>query len=150
MSKSNRIIPNDPNLSDLEKAAVRAARDFDDAEKVIDMFKIENSAVLKIYQELLDDREQKRQVADAAIRATGKSISQWDAFSENKRYYPEKLYEAVGREAFLKMGGKISTVQQYEIEGQAIDLAISKKEIPEALAAEVKKVTLKYRSPDES
>lgn len=142
-----KLVPSDPNLTDAERKAIEAIKEYEVAERVLDMFKIENSAIMKTYGELLEELEQKRQVADARIRATDASYGKWERFSEQKKYFPDKVYEIVGKDKFLEMGGSISSQPVYSIDPKKIDLAIADGTIPEAGAEHVKKVTSKYRSP---
>lgn len=142
-----KLVAGDPELDQAEQDAIVAVKDFETAEKVLDMFKIENSSVFKTYSELLDEREQKRQVADAAVRQCNASFGPWERYSERKTYNPEVLYERVGKETFLELGGKIDKITTYSIEPAKVEVGIATKKIPEAIVADIRKVIPNYRSP---
>lgn len=146
MSKK-RLVADDPNLTKEEQAAVAAGRDYANAMKVLDVFKIEHSKVFAEYQALVDDAEQKRQVADKLIRATGSSYGPWEAFSEQKNYNAQELFNLMGEQKFLELGGVMSEQTIYEVDKQKVDIAIAQGAIPKEVAEVVRKITLKYRAP---
>lgn len=149
MEKKNgrKLIPGDPSLSQEELDAIKAVREYENAVKVLDLFKIENSAVFKMFSELADEVEQKRQVADQTIRGTKASFGPWELFSEQRKYKPQELYNLVGEQMFLALGGRLVQTQTYEIDKEKVELAISSKQIPEEIVPSIREITPKYRSP---
>jgi ribosomal protein L14E/L6E/L27E len=142
-----KLVPSDPNLTDAEKAAIKAVKAYETADKTIDIFRIEHEETLATYTQLLEEREQKRQVADAAIRAVDATFGPWQRFSEQKKYYPDVLYERLGEKRFLEIGGRVGQVPSYEINAEQIELAIAAKKIPEAIVPDIRKITPKFRAP---
>lgn len=142
-----KLVPGDPSLTTKEKEAIVAVKEFEVTERVLDLFKIENGQTFKIYGELLDEREQKRQVAEAAIKSVDASFGPWERFSEQKTYYPMAVYQHLGEKGFLELGGKLETETVYILDKEKIELAIAANKIPEEIIPEIRKVTPKYRSP---
>lgn len=145
--EKKRIVPNDPNLSTEEKAAAEAVREYEIAVKVLDMFKIDHSKIFTEYNSLEEDVEQKRQVADKLVRSTGKSCGPWEAFTEQKTYNAQELYNLMGEEKFLALGGVLREETIYDVDKSKIDIAISQKLIPKEVAEVIRKITPKYRAP---
>lgn len=142
-----KLVPNDPELDDAEKTAIKAVRAYEAATKTLDLFRIENGEMFKIYDELVEEQEQKRQVADAAMRATDASFGPWNRFSERKTYDTTMLYESIGEAKFLEIGGRLNKVTTYEIDPKQIEVAAAARKIPARVMEEVRKVVPSYRAP---
>jgi hypothetical protein len=142
-----KLIPTDPDLDDAEKAAIKAVKQFETAEKTLDMFVLENPEIFKTYEQLIEERNQKLQVADAAVRATGGSFGPWQCYTEQKKYKPDVLYQHLGEKKFLEIGGVINQETVYTIDPQKIEVAIAAHIIREAAIDDIKKVTPVYRAP---
>lgn len=147
MTKGKKLIPNDPTLTNAEKDAIAAVHRYENTLKVIDQFKIENAEVLKTYQELLDELEQTRQVADSAMRGVDASYGHWDRYMEKKTYNAAALYEALGPTEFLKLGGVIKKEPVYEIDPKTAEIAIAAEKIPKEIVEKFRKITPSYRAP---
>jgi len=145
--RGRKLIPTDPDLDDAERQAIKAVKHFETAEKTLDMFVLENPSVFKTYNELIEERNQKLQVADAAMRATEASYGPWNCYSEQKRYNAEVLYGHLGQAKFLEIGGSVGTTTTYEIDPQKIEVAIAANIIKGPIIDEVKKVSPVYRAP---
>lgn len=139
-----KLLKTDPNLSKAEKDAIEAHAAWKNAEKVLNVFIMEHQDVFDTYHQLIEEHNQKWQVADHAIRATDKSFAEWRR-SERTKYNPEALYSLVGKAKFLAFGGKISSRSVYEIDDENIELAIAKGELEEDES--FKKVTPAYTAP---
>lgn len=142
-----KLIPTDPDLDPSEKAAIKAIKQFETAEKTLDMFALEYPDVFKTYAELVEERNRTLQVADAAIRATGASFGPWQCYTEQKKYDAKAVYEHLGQAKFLEIGGAINTETVYSIDPQKIEVAIAAHTIKEAAIPDIKKVTPVYRAP---
>lgn len=145
--KAKKLNPHDPALTEKEREALQAAREYEGALRVLDMFKIENSAIFQNYAQLLDEVEQKRQVADKLLRSLNASYGPWELFSEQRSYDAQALYNLVGEQRFLELGGRISQQTVYEIDKEKAEIAINAKKIPTEAVDSVRKITPKYRSP---
>jgi len=145
--KSRRLVATDPRLTDAERAAIKAVEEFRTAEKTIEIFSNDNAALMEEYRQLLEERNQKMEAADVAIRGVDASYGPWDRFTADIRYNPTVLYQHIGQKKFLEIGGIIGTEPTYSIEGERIELAIAKGEIPAAVVPAVKKIIPKFRAP---
>lgn len=145
--RGRKLIPTDPDLDEAEKQAIKAVKHFETAEKTLDMFILENPDVFKTYNALIEERNQKLQVADAAMRATEASYGPWNCYSEQKRYNAEVLYGHLGNAKFLEIGGSVGTTTVYEIDPQKIEVAIAANIIKGPIIDEIKKVSPVYRAP---
>ena len=105
-----------------------------------------------IFQEFHDRCEQvniKRQAADKAIREKKASCGPWDIGKEVTSYDATKLYEALGREKFLEVGGKLTTQSVYDLDKIKIGSSIKSNKIPEPVAEAITTVTPHFTSPEQ-
>lgn len=141
------LVATDPNLNHEEQAAVSAVKEYQTAEKTIELFKQDNQQLMTEYLELLEEKEQKRQVADKLIRALDVSFGPWDRYSERTTYNADMLCQLIGKQKFMELGGVESTAVVYSIDGQKVELAIASGAIPKEVVPEVKTVTSSYHTP---
>lgn len=144
---SRRLNPNDERLTEQERVAVTVADEFRDVEKVLEVFIAENQAVMGTYFELLEERNQKRQAADLAIRQLDVSYGAWDRYTERTNYDVSELYQRIGEKQFLALGGSIGMERVYTMEKERIELAIATKQIPPQVAELITKVVPSYHAP---
>jgi hypothetical protein len=62
------------------------------------------------------------------------------------KYDGEKLYSAVGREDFVRLGGIVRQVNEYVIDKGTIEAAIAGNRLPQQIVDLVRTVGRKYKS----
>lgn len=142
-----KLIPTSPELDEPELEAIKAIKSYETTERKISLFESENGEVFKTYDAMLDELERKRQVADAKIRATDATFGPWERFSEQKNYDTTALYDLIGKERFLALGGTVTEMPVIELERDKLELAIAEKEISKSVVSAILKITPKYRAP---
>lgn len=142
-----KLIPANPDLDESELAAIKAIKSYETLEKKIMLFESENSVVFKTYDEMLEELERKRQVADAAIRPTEASFGPWQRLSEQRTYDTAALYSLVGEERFRELGGTVNQMPIFDLDKDALKVAIAAKKISPAIVDAILKIIPKYRAP---
>lgn len=144
-----KLIPGSPSLDDKEKAAVKAVKEFEQSEKVIELYTTdpENREIIENYHKLLDERDQKLQVAEAAVRATDATCGPFIRTHATTKWLPAALYDRLGQQKFLAIGGKIGTETVYSITKEQAELALASKVIKEEMLPDVRKISPTYRVP---
>jgi malate synthase len=120
---------------------------FLNAEERVKAFKEMHSEVFDEYAQLLNERNALWQQADQAVRGQAASCGPWERYSETTKYDADALYEAVGRDEFLRLGGTIKTVQQRAIDRDHIKVRIEAGELRPEVVDRVRKVTGNYHAP---
>jgi hypothetical protein len=143
---SRTIIANDPDASEVDKAAVKAVKAFERAAKAVRDYIAEHTKVFEPFRELVAKLEVKRKLADAAMRATDASFGEWKR-SEQRTYDNALLCELIGEEKFVELGGTVSKVDTYELPRDKLELAILAKKIPEGVVEKIRTITAKYSAP---
>jgi hypothetical protein len=122
---------------------------FEDVKQRFEQFKADNPQFFEYLQAIAEEYNDKLQAADKAVRAQKVSCGDFLLKTSQTRYYPEDLYNAVGREEFLELGGKLSTRTVYEVDKKRLDAAITAGRVPEDLIPDVRKVTPVFKKPEQ-
>jgi len=104
-----------------------------------------------IFEELIELAERRNtllEAADKAVRERDVSCGPFNQYQTATTYNAEKFLDAVGREDFLKLGGSIETVPQYNIDKSMFDSLAAQGKIPSAIVSAVKKVSPRYKKPE--
>jgi hypothetical protein len=142
-----KLIPASPDLDESELAAIKAIKSYETVEKKISLFESEHSEIFKTYDEMLEDLERKRRVADPAIRSTDASFGPWQRLTEQRTYDTDALYSLIGEEKFLDLGGTVSQMPIFDLEKDKLEVAIAARKIPKSVVDAILKITPKYRAP---
>jgi len=119
------------------------------AREALDGFIEEQKEVFDIYSELVEHVNDSMQRADKAVRSKSVSCGPWDKYQLQTKYDAKALYEALGRDDFLRAGGKLNTITEYGVDKAKVDAAITRGDIPQEVAQDVKKISPRYKTPKE-
>ena len=115
------------------------------AQDRLDEFKERNQAVFDELYRIVEEYNTALQEADKAVRATGQSHGPFLREKIVTKYDADKLYDALGHDAFIRAGGIIETVSQYTIDKKKFDSHVASGNIPQELADEIKVSTPHYK-----
>jgi hypothetical protein len=104
-----------------------------------------NPAFFKWLDDWKERHNDAREAADKAVRSRQVSCGPFTILQWETRYNADELYQAVGPEKFLSLGGIISQTVKYECDKKRVDFAIEAKLIPPEVAEKVRKRSPKYR-----
>lgn len=117
------------------------------AKEDLDKYMAEHQEIFAKFRELAEVVNTTRGQADKEVRARDVSCGPWDRYQVQVKYDAEKLYESLGREGFLEVGGKLNTVTTYDCDKSKIQAAITRGDIPKDVAEIVRVETPKYKAP---
>ena len=100
------------------------------------------------FKQLAEDYNQALEAADKAVRAQKVSCGPFSLMSVTTKYDAEKLYEEVGREAFLKFGGIEKSVTKYEVDKGRLEAAIAANAVPAKVVEDVRDISPRYKKPE--
>lgn len=115
--------------------------------EMIDIFKKRHDHVFSAYDKLLDELSQKRGAADKVVRAKEVSCDDWDLYQFQTKINPDKLYNALGMDDFLRVGGTTSTQTIYQVDKAKLEAAVARGEVPKEVADEVIVRSPRYHAP---
>ncbi len=139
-------------MSDIKKIeevsldAIPEVLQFLDANERLEEFKARNPELLGTLNILIEDYNTALENADKAVRAKGVNCGPWEQLTPTVKYDGEKLYSAVGREDFVRLGGVVRQVNEYVIDKGTIEAAIAANRLPQQIVELVRTVGRKYKS----
>ena len=106
-----------------------------------------NSQLIEQLRQLTEQYNQTREAAEKAVRARGVACGEFDLYQQRFSVDGEKLLNAVGREAFIAMGGSIKKKSDASIGYKQAQMALARNQIDHALYDEIVKITDVYHVP---
>lgn len=94
------------------------------------------------------DYNQALEAAEKVVRGKQVSCGPFNIFQTRTSYDAEKLYEELGKDEFLKVGGQIKTITTYDVDKAKLEAHITGGVVPKEVADNVKKVSPSYKKPE--
>lgn len=122
--------------------------EFVDAQEELQLFQQEHAAIFTKLAQLADRYNTSLEQADKVCRARGVSCGPFDLYQFSTKYDAEALYNAVGRDKFLELGGKIEQVTQYAVDKGKLEASIAQRKVEGDIVDRVRKETPNYHKPE--
>lgn len=119
--------------------------DFMEVKDKYEAFREEYKDVIDILESISAEYNAALEAADKAVRAHGVSCGPFDAYQRNVSYDPVALYDAVGKDRFIELGGQIQTKLVYEVDRARLEAMIAQNRLPADVIDAVRSETVKYR-----
>lgn len=121
---------------------------FVDAQEAVELFKQQHADIFKTFAELTERYNATLEQADQVCRQRGVSSGPFNLYQFSTKYDAEALYNAVGKDRFLDLGGKIETVTQYSVDKGKLEASIAQQKLDSSVVASVRKETPSFHKPD--
>lgn len=131
----------------VEAETIPEVKQYEAAKEMLEEFIRNNPTVFKTYEFLQEDLRQKREAADKIVRAREVSVSDWELYQYQTKVDAETLFNNLGLETFLRVGGSTTTKTIYEADKTKVEAAIARNEIPKELASAVLVKSPRYHAP---
>lgn len=146
MAKQPRTKDNIPALDPDDVAEVAA---FVIAEEELSEFledvKRNHPGVLETLAHLTERRNAVLEAAQKEVKARQAPCGPFEVHNVAMIYDAEALYNAVGEEAFLTLGGSKETKVELKIDGKRFDAAVTFKKLPAELIDQVRKRRVSFK-----
>ena len=119
-----------------------------EAKERIDRLKNAHAAVFEQLDELAEQYNTALEAAEKRVRAERVSCGPFDLYQWQTKYDAEKLYEALGHHEFLKVGGVIKTVTQYDVDKARVEAHITSGVIKPEVAEVIKEMSPRFKKPE--
>jgi hypothetical protein len=129
-------------------AEMPAVIEFLDAQAALEEFRQEHAVVFEQLAQLTERYNSCLEQAEKSCRQASVTCGPFQLYQFTTKYDPEALYNAVGREAFLELGGSVGTKVSYEVDRGRLEAAIAQGKLPEETVTVVRKETPCYRKPE--
>ncbi len=131
----------------LESYDVPEVAEFLAADSVYQAFKARHEKLMEEFTAIANRRNEKLEAASKAVRARGVSCG---PFQLTGRPYHKidslRLIEHIGKDAFLRIGGKATEVTEYSIDHGTLSKAVASGDLKEDVAKLVDQRVTPYRS----
>ena len=123
--------------------------DYEQAKAILAQFKLMNAPFMEQLEALVEQYNQRREAAEKAVRARGVSCGDFDLYQAYEKPDGQALLNALGREAFIGIGGTIITSHDAKIEAKQVQVALARGIIDQPLYDEVTSIVVRYHLPRE-
>lgn len=134
-------------IETVDPSTIPEVVEFINAQGTIEDFKNSYPEVFKTLEGLTDRYNTALEQADKVCRQRGVSCGPFDLYQFSTKYDAEALYNAVGRDKFLDVGGKIETQTVYDIDKGRLEACVAQRKVPEEVIEQVRKETPAYHKP---
>lgn len=136
------------NAERLAPSQVPEVLDFMEAQDRLDEFKKKHADILVELDAIAEDYNQKLEAADKAVRARAATCGPFENYQTVTSYDAKALFELLGKEKFIQVGGKLGTETTYNVDKARIEASISKNLIPADVIERFKKESPRYHKPE--
>lgn len=154
MSKNSKSKKEKPKGADVEVgkkvpiSSIAAVQLVVDLRAEINALRAEHPEVFSCLDDLLDRYNTAVSEAEKVVRAEGVTCGPFENFSVSVKYDAAKMYEELGEEMFLEVGGSMPTKVVYELDRGRVEAAIASGKIPEETLEHFRSVSRSYHKPD--
>lgn len=113
-------------------------------------FQEEHKEVFEPYAALVEQYNTALEAAAQTCKVREISVGPFDLYQFTTKYDPEKLFNAVGRDTFLQIGGKLDTQTVYTLDKGRFEACVMQNKVPADVVAEVRKETPNFHKPEKA
>lgn len=139
---------NESKAKNVDPAEIPEVVDYMNSRDKLKEFKDEHQDIFAMYDQLVEEHNTSLEKAEKIVRAHEVTCGPFVLYQWQKKFDAEKLYDAVERDQFLKLGGHIETVPQYSIDKNIFEAKMAQGAIPQNVLDVVVKVSPRYKTPD--
>jgi hypothetical protein len=75
------------------------------------------------------------------------SCGSWELYQKQTTYDADALYDALGMEKFMAVGGTLNTVTKRDIDKTKFKAAIARNDVPPEVVESISKISPRYHAP---
>lgn len=129
------------------ESEIREVQDFLEVQAKVQRLKESFPEVFDTLNQLSQEYNAALEAADKKVRALGVSCGPFDCYQTATSYDADKLYEELGKDEFLRVGGVIKTVTKYDVDKAKLEAHITSNSVPTEVVDVVKTVSPRYKKP---
>ena len=117
------------------------------AEEELQEFKAHHAKVFEAYSSIVEKRNATLEAAAQVMHAGGFSCPEFKLSHFVTKYDPEEMYNVLGRDIFLAVGGKIEQKDAYDIDKDRFEAAYAQGKLSKDVVDKVRKESPVYKKP---
>ena len=138
----------DKRFNDVPVETVAEVAAFEEVKARLRAFRESNPAFFKYLEPLIEEYNTKQEAAEKVVRAKQVSCGDFHQYQRYVQYDTKALRDALGRDAFLAVGGSETTVTKYDIDKTRFEVAAKSGQVPQNVLQQATKVTTRYHMPE--
>ena len=111
-------------------------------------FKAANPGFFDYLHQLQEEYNTALEMAEKEVRSKEVSAGEFELYQYATKYNADALYEAMGHDNFLALGGTMTTQTVYGVDKSRLEAAIKSGDVPPEIAARVRKREPRYHKPE--
>lgn len=131
----------------INPAEIPEVVEFLDAQDALQAFKDEHAHVFSQLGELTERYNSTLEQAEKICRSKDVGCGPIDLYQYAVKYNATALFNAVGRDQFLALGGEAKTVTEYSLDKGRFEAAVAQKKVPKEVVDQVRKEVANYHVP---
>lgn len=132
----------------MEPSQVPDVLNFLTAVAELETFRALHGDIFDQYAQLVERYNQTLEAADKKVRALGITCGPFDRYQTSTSYDPKALYDAVGHDRFLQVGGDVHTEKVFKIDKAKVEVAIEQGRIPQEAVDSFRTISPRYHKPE--
>jgi hypothetical protein len=121
--------------------------DFLQKQAAIEEYKQMHADVFEQFDHLVDEYNTSLENAEKVVRSAEVNCGPFDLYQYKTTYNAEALFNAVGRDKFLELGGLTGTKVTYDIDKNRFEAAVAAKKVGKDIIAQVRKESPAFHTP---
>jgi hypothetical protein len=131
----------------VSSTAIPEVQDFEEAKRILEEYRARYRGVFDEFETLAQQYNTKLEAADKAVRARRVSCGDWELYQQKVTFNADALYDAVGVDKFMEVGGILRTVVTRDLDKAKLKAALSSGAISKEVADAITTTTPTYHSP---
>jgi hypothetical protein len=127
---------------------VKEVSDFLDSLGRLETFRAKHAEVFAEFETLVNEYNQKLEDAERTCRQRQIACGPFDLYNYSVKYDPKALFDMVGHDRFLELGGTIGTESTYAVDKKKLEIKIQQGELPDEVVDGFKKVSPSFHTPE--
>lgn len=136
-----------PKPKDIDTNSMPEVVAYLESKSRIENLKAQYPGVFEELEELVQNHNTLLEAAEKAVRSRQGNCGPFNLYQYRTSYNAQKFYDAVGRENFLKLGGSIQTIPQYDIDKSQFKGFVAQGLIAEDIVKSVVEHGPSYKTP---
>ena len=131
----------------VDPAEIAEVSEFIFAQDALKEFKEAHADLFEELEGLVERYNTTLEQADKAVRANKVSSGPFNLYQFTVKYDAEALYNAIGRDRFLDIGGAIQNLPSYSIDRGRLEACIAQNKVPKEVVDTIRTESPAYHAP---
>lgn len=132
-------------IKTLDPESVPEVRRFLEAQEALEAFKEDHPELMEELREISREYNAAEAAAEKMLRQQEASCGPFEVLHVVNKYDMGALYEQLGEEDFVRFGGKVRTVEVYEMDKTVLESFIASGQIPDEIVDAVRTRIVSYK-----